>query len=148
MRRVDLAPELLDELKAHKLAARWAEPSDFVFPGRNRGRPRERNSVRTRVLYPAIERANATLTVAGRQPIPAGVTFHSLRRTYASLEFADGADPAYVQGQIGHRTARLTLEVYAQKGNRRRPTATWGSCSPPPNGHEWAQTLKTLVKRH
>ena len=33
-------------------------PDDYVFPGRD-GNRRDRNAVRRRVLYPAIERANA-----------------------------------------------------------------------------------------
>jgi integrase len=117
VRRVELAPDLLDELKAHRAASRFAGPDDFVFPTRT-GTQRERNAVRRRILYPAIERANVELVKAGRSPIPGEVTFHSLRRTYASLSFEAGADPAYVQAQIGHKTARLTLEVYTDVGNR------------------------------
>jgi integrase len=117
-REVDLAPDLRDELANHRLASPFSERDDFVFPTR-RGTRRERNTVRTRILYPAIERANVLLEATGRPLIPADVTFHSLRRTYASLLAEAGADAAYTKAQIGHKSAKLTLEVYTDVGNRR-----------------------------
>ncbi len=59
-------------------------------PGRD-GKRRDRNAVTRRVLYPAIERANKALGKREQATIPDGkdgqprVTFHSLRRTFASL---------------------------------------------------------------
>jgi integrase len=94
IRRAELAPDLVDELKAHKAGSRFNRIDDFVFPTLT-GTRLDRNAVRRRILYPAIERANAALAETDREPIPAGVTFHSLRRTYASLSFELGADPAY-----------------------------------------------------
>ena len=47
------------------------------------------------------------------------VTFHSLRRTYASLLAEAGADSGYTMSQIGHKSAKLTLEVYTDVGNTR-----------------------------
>ncbi len=118
VRRVDLAPHLLDDLKAWKARTRFGRPDDFVFPTRN-GTRRERNTLRTRILYPAIERANEHLTAAGRPLIPEGVTFHSLRRTYARLMAETGADPRYTMRQIGHTRAEFTLAVYTDVGDRR-----------------------------
>ena len=103
---------------AHKLASPYSRPDDFVFPTR-RGTRRDRNTVRTRVLYPAIKRANAALEADGKTPISADVTFHSLRRTYASLLAEEGADAAYTKAQIGHKSAKFTLEVYTDVGKRR-----------------------------
>jgi integrase len=48
------------------------------------------------------------------------VTPHALRRTFASLCFFAGRDPAWVMGQMGHKDARLTLAVYAQTMQRQR----------------------------
>jgi integrase len=118
LRRVDLAPHLLDELKLWKATSTYAEADDFVFPT-GRGTRRDRNTVRTRILYPAVERANATLIDAGRPPIPDGVTFHSLRRTYATLMAQEGVDQRYTMRQIGHRSAALTLEVYTDVSDRK-----------------------------
>jgi hypothetical protein len=56
---------------------------------------------------------------AGRPLIPDGVTFHSLRRCYATLAAEAGIDQAYTMRQIGHRSAALTLEVYTLVGDRR-----------------------------
>ena len=72
-------------LREHKDAAEWTEPDDFAFAGRIREKPRERNTVRTRILYAVVKRASEQLLVEGRPPIPDGITFHSLRRTYAAL---------------------------------------------------------------
>lgn len=118
VRRVDLAPDLLDDLKAWKAETPFARDDDYVFPT-SKGTRRERNTLRTRILYPAIERADATLVDAGRQPIGEHVTFHSLRRTYARLMAEAGADPRYVMGQIGHTRAEFTLAVYTDVGDRK-----------------------------
>ena len=67
----------------------------------------------------AIKRANVELERAGWDPIPEGVTFHSLRRSYASLMAEAGADPAYTMKQIGHRKAAFTLEIYTDAKTRR-----------------------------
>ncbi len=135
VRRVDLAPHLLDELKAWKAASRFSKPDDFVFPTRA-GTRRDRNTLRTRILYPAIERANKKLREMGKAPISEEVTFHSLRRTYASLMAEAGADPRYVMGQIGHRRAEFTLAVYTDVGNRRHAAnATLGDLL---LGSDWA----------
>jgi integrase len=117
-RQVDLAPDLRDLLAAHKLASSFNGPEDFVFPNRL-GTRRDRHNVRTRAFYPAVKRANALLVAEGKQPISPDVTFHSLRRTYASLLAEAGADSAYTKAQIGHKSAKLTLEVYTDVGNRR-----------------------------
>jgi integrase len=70
------------------------------------------------VLGPAIESANAKLDEAGIAPI-GRVTFHSLRRTYASLRCASGDDVRYTADQLGHEDPRFTLRVYTQATKRR-----------------------------
>ena len=50
-------------------------------------------------------------------------TFHSLRRTYASLRCACGDDVRYTADQLGHEDPRLTLRVYAQATKRRNRLA-------------------------
>jgi integrase len=112
VRQVVLDPELVLLLREHKLAAKWSQPDDFVFAGRIREQPRERNSVRTRILYSAIEKANDLLAAEDRSPLPDGLTFHSLRRTYAALRAELGEHPAITAAQMGHRDPRMTLRVY------------------------------------
>jgi integrase len=70
------------------------------------------------VLAPAAEAANDVLEKAGIAPI-GSVTFHSLRRTYASLRCACGDDVRYTADQLGHEDPRFTLRVYAQATKRR-----------------------------
>jgi integrase len=111
-RRVVLEPELVQLLREHKLASRWSQSDDFVFPGKYRDKPRERNSLRKRALYETIDRANERLVADGRAPIPEGITFHSLRRTYAALRAELGEHPAITAAQMGHRDPRMTLRVY------------------------------------
>ena len=72
----------------------------------------------SRVLTPAIEEANVDLEKAGIALIGA-ITFHSLRRTYASLRCACGDDVRYTAAQIGHEDPRFTLRAYAQATKRR-----------------------------
>jgi integrase len=74
------------------------------------------------VLAGAIERANRQRAQDGLEPIQAGTTNHTLRRTYASLLYEAGASPAYVMAQMGHRSSALALEVYARKMERERDT--------------------------
>lgn len=112
VRQVVLEPELVQLLREHKDTAEWTEPDDFVFAGRIREKPRERNSVRTRILYRAIEMANEQLAAEDRPPLPDGITFHSLRRTYAALRAELGEHPAITAAQMGHRDPRMTLRVY------------------------------------
>ena len=99
-------------LREHKIASTWSQPDDFVFPGRDRAKPRDRNSVRKRALYGAIKRANERLAEEGKPPLPEGITFHALRRTYAALRAELGEHPAITAAQMGHRDLRMTLRVY------------------------------------
>jgi integrase len=69
-RTVHLEPELVTLLREHKLASRWSQPDDFVFPGRHRDRSRERNSVRTRVLHTSVAHTNEALEAEGRHRSP------------------------------------------------------------------------------
>lgn len=42
-----------------------------------------------------------------------GLTVHSLRHTYASMAIAGGADVKTLQKAMGHSSASITLDVYA-----------------------------------
>lgn len=120
-RVVELPPELRDEL-AEYLVSVELRPTAYLFPGRG-GKRRDRHAVRNRVLYPAIERANELLAERELPAISPDVTFHSLRRTYASLAAEAGIDPAWTAAQIGHERAGFTLDVYTDVRNRRSAPA-------------------------
>jgi integrase len=67
---------------------------------------------------PVASGANETLSREGISPV-GRVTFHSLRRTYASLRCACGDDVRYTADQLGHEDPRFTLRVYARATKRR-----------------------------
>jgi integrase len=67
-----------------------------------------------------VERANEKRAGQGRMLLPATVTPHTLRRTFASLCFVAGRDLRWVMGQLGHDDPRMTLGVYAQCMKRKR----------------------------
>ncbi len=117
VRIVHMLPVLRRELAEHRDRVK-AGPSQLVFCTSS-GRPLGASNIRIRVLARAVQRANAELEAGGRQPLPVGLTPHSLRRTFASLLFAIGEPPTYVMSQMGHTTPALTLALYAREMNRR-----------------------------
>ena len=137
LREVQLLGILRDVLVDHKLASR-STAEDLVFPTAT-GRPRDKDNVRERVLRPAVKRANELLAERDLPPLPAGVTPHKLRHTFASVLVALGRDPAYVMAQLGHTDPAFTLRVYAHvmrrdEGSRDRLRAVVeGGAKPRPN---------------
>jgi integrase len=117
VRTVNVVAVLRDELDAYR-ARSSGHPSALVF-GTSTGNAQHRSHVRSRVLAKAVEKANERLLKAETELLPAGLTLHSLRRTFASLLFAIGESPPYVMAQMGHATAELTLGIYARQMNRR-----------------------------
>ena len=61
----------------------------------------------------------------GCRRFPAKLSAHVFRRTYITLMAEAGAPITYVQDQVGHESARLTLEIYARV-SRSRDRAKWG----------------------
>lgn len=77
------------------------------------GARRNRSSVRSRLLPAVLQAAGQELTAAG-EPLPARVTPHTFRRTAATYWYWVGRGERDTMHEIGHRSSRLTLEVYAQ----------------------------------
>ncbi len=51
----------------------------------------------------------------------AGLSPHSLRRTFASLLYLRGENPVYVMHQMGHTDPKLALRIYTKvMGEQRR----------------------------
>jgi integrase len=111
LREISMLPILRDELAAHKARCANTDPDRPVFPT-STGSYRDKDNIRTRMLAPVIARADALLAERGEVPLPAGVTPHKLRHTFASVLVACGEDPASVMAQLGHTDARFTLRVY------------------------------------
>ncbi len=111
LREVSLLPILRDELATHKAASVRTEPEDPVFPT-STGSQRDKDNLRNRVLAPVLRRADELLQERGHPPLPAGVTPHKLRHTFASVLVACGEDPAFLMAQLGHTDPKFTLRVY------------------------------------
>jgi integrase len=117
VRTVNILPVLGNELRRYRSLLNPA-PEALVF-ATARGHQQNASNVRRRTLANAIARANEQLAKDEAEPLPEGLTPHSLRRTFASLLFAIGEPPPYVMAQMGHTTPDLTLTIYARQMNRR-----------------------------
>ena len=92
-------------------------PSDYFF-GTGRGKRRDQDRFRDRILYRALERANENRTGQGMPPLPE-ITPHSMRRTWAMFAASVGRDPKWIASQIGHTDPQFTFSVYQQVATRR-----------------------------
>jgi integrase len=117
VRVVNILPVLSDELGDYR--ARIDPASDELVFSTTTGHRLGATNIRRRVLDKAVMYANAKLAADGFEPLPEGLTPHSLRRTFASLLFAIGEAPPYVMAQMGHTTPNLTLAIYARQMDRR-----------------------------
>jgi integrase len=117
-RTVELLPVLRDELAALAADRRGDDLAAYVF-GTSRGGRLQRSNFTRRVLRLAVERANGRLADRDAEPLPEGITPHSLRRTYASLLYAVGEAAPYVMAQMGHTDPSLALAIYAKAMDRR-----------------------------
>ena len=88
-------------------------PTGFLF-ATSSGRRRDRNSVRNRLLAPALARAKVLLEERGQRPLPDRVTPHTFRRTYLTYLSWAGFPERFAMQQAGHKDAKLTLEIYQQ----------------------------------
>jgi len=117
LREIPLLPVLRNELAAHKARSYRAGPDDPVFPT-GTGGIRDKDNLRNRILAAAIERADQRLIARDLPPLPAGLTPHKLRHTFASILVACGEDPASVMAQLGHTDPKFTLRVYTHMMRR------------------------------
>ncbi len=113
VRLVDMRPRLLDELSAYRTAPPATAMDSPAFPT-STGSRRDRNNVNTRVVAPAVRRANLLRAERTQPPIIAHVTPHTLRRTCITFMLAAGFDVPYVQDQVSHADPTTTLAIYAR----------------------------------
>ncbi len=83
-RKIDMAPQLVVQLKEWKLACP-TNAFDLVFPN-GKGKPINANNLVNRAFYPALKQVE----------LPK-IRFHNLRHTYASLLIDQGEHPKYIQ---------------------------------------------------
>ena len=112
LREVELLPVLGAQLAALRASAS-GDLDGLVF-ATTKGRRQNPSNVRNRTLALSVARADALLAARDLPPLPAPLTPHSLRRTYASILFAIGRPAPEVMEQLGHADPSLTLRVYAR----------------------------------
>jgi integrase len=116
-RIVDMSQQLAETLRAQAVAVRAAalkvgvptEQRLWLFPERTGG-PRDPHNVR-----------RAFARILKHATLPAHLTPHCLRHTFASILLAEGKSPAYVQAQLGHKSIAMTVDTYGRwlpKGNK------------------------------
>ncbi|MBI4595010.1 MAG: site-specific integrase [Candidatus Tectomicrobia bacterium] len=98
-RKIDLAPELIIELKKWRLACPISE-LDLVFPTKV-GTPEDAKNMLRYWFWPALRRTG----------LPR-IRFQDLRHTYASLLIFQGEHPKYIQSQLGHSSIIVTMDTY------------------------------------
>jgi integrase len=99
VRRVDMSPKLVRELKKHKLSSPISE-LDLVFC-HSKGTAHDPDTLIRRHYLPALRKAKI------RQ-----VTFHSLRHSNVSMRIEQGQNIVYISRQIGHASVKTTLDIY------------------------------------
>lgn len=117
IRHVEITPALRDELLAHraeKIRRGYPTTPDTPLFCTAKGARWNEDNVRQDLLAPVAELASRRLTERGLPPL-AHITPHSLRRTYVSIMLlATDFDIPFVQSQVGHAHAKMTLDVYNQ----------------------------------
>jgi integrase len=106
-RRVDMSLQLTEALKVHEaqskvkgLALGLGGLPEFVFTDTT-GDMVDKDNWRRRVFNKALKDAKLRT-----------IRIHDLRHTYATLRIQKGDNIADVSGQLGHHSAKLTLDVY------------------------------------
>jgi integrase len=136
-RELDLWPELRDELTAYKAGTRHGQPDDFVF-ATSTGKTDTRSNIAKR-LKRAVQRANKTLADQEIPAIPAELSPHSLRRTFASLLYLRGENPVYVMHQMGHTDPKLALRIYTKVTGEQRRRGAGAKLIGVLDGARWTQ---------
>jgi len=98
-RKIDLAPQLIAQLKEWQLAC---PPNnlDLVFPN-GEGKPIDASNLIHRIFSPALKKAK----------LPK-IRWHDLRHCYASLLIDQSESPKYIQTQMGHSSINVTFDIY------------------------------------
>ena len=105
-RYIDMSKGLIDVLKIQKLENTLL--CKYVF--HRNGLPLKPNNMEEHYFHPLIKLCNTVLDAENQIE---KLKFHDLRHTYATYLLSRGIPVKYVQEQLGHSTARMTLDTYA-----------------------------------
>ncbi len=98
-RAIIVPPMLISVLRKHRLASPASE-QDLMFPNAS-GTIIDGPHMVRRHFKPALRRAGLR-----------EVRFHDLRHTYASILISQGENLKFIQSQLGHSSAQITLDRY------------------------------------
>jgi integrase len=110
-RSVELSPNLRAFLTEYLTAKRLRfTPDAILFPA-----PRRPGYLASSVV------ASAFKSVLRKAGLPAHLTPHGLRHSFASMHLAHGADVYWLARQLGHKDIRMTTAIYGHWIKPRRP---------------------------
>lgn len=112
VRTIQVSDVARQALERHRQRLGNPPPGTPIWPTAT-GARRDRSSIRMRVVAPVVQAATEALE-ATDEPLPSRVTPHTFRRTAARYWYWLGRGERETMHEIGHRSSRLTLEVYAQ----------------------------------
>ena len=99
IRRIVITPILRQALEQHRLLGRKSELG-LIF-SQESGLPLDPDNLINREFRPALDRAGLRR-----------IRFHDLRHSYASLLISQGENIKFIQSQLGHSSAKTTLDRY------------------------------------
>lgn len=108
VRIIDMSENLKNMLMEHKRNTNIF--TKYVFHLAN-GNFINVNVLRSSYFRPLIRKCNEYLPLDNQ--IVKGFTFHDLRHTHATYLLSEGVPIKYVQKRLGHSTAKMTLDIYA-----------------------------------
>lgn len=106
-RYVDMSDRLCDVLKEHKKES--SVLTKYVFHTKE-GKSIHAWNMEETYFKPLLKKCNEFLDSENQIE---KLKFHDLRHTYATYLLSKGIPVKYVQEQLGHSTARMTLDTYA-----------------------------------
>jgi integrase len=112
IRRIVISPILRQELEQYRLLCRKSD-RELIFTNEN-GLPLDPDNLIKRGFYPALDRAGLRR-----------IRFHDLRHTYASLLIYQGENIKFIQSQLGHASAKTTLDRYGHLMPNLENDAAW-----------------------
>lgn len=104
VRSISLPDELLEDLERHRAEQirLFSEPQELIFTSRN-GEPLFSANLRRRHFKPLIQELG----------MDEGLNLYSVRHTHATLLLSAGVHPKLVADRLGHRSVKMTLDVYS-----------------------------------
>ena len=99
IRRIVVTPILRQALEQHRLLGKKSELG-LIFSNKN-GLPLNPENLIKREFHSALDRAGLRR-----------IRFHDLRHSYASLLISQGENIKFIQSQLGHSSAKTTLDRY------------------------------------